>query len=128
MNFQETPSHATPNPKYYSDHLNKHNVLEHDASLSRTDAYFGSNHIFNETIFEETKVYWIGPILDAAMLANSKIARQIDSKAFNPTYKFTAQTEDFSLGEIAAPVIAFGDIDLGKVSRDLVEYFFGELP
>ena len=60
------------------------------------------------------------------MLANSKIARQIVSKAFNPTYTFTSTTEQFSLGEIAAPIIAFGNIESGTVNKTLVEYFFGE--
>jgi hypothetical protein len=61
------------------------------------------------------------------MLANSKVARQINSKAHNPTYTFTANTEQFSLGEVAAPIIAFGDIQAGTVNRSLVEYFFGKL-
>ena len=94
---------------------------------SRTDAFFGNNHAFNETIFEETKAYWTGPILDPEMLADSKVARQINSKAYNPTYTFNAKTEQFSLGEVAAPIIAFGDIQTGTVNRSLVEYFFGEL-
>jgi hypothetical protein len=96
-------------------------------SKSRSDAFFGNNHVFNETVFDETKKYWTGPILDANMLANSKLARQIDSKAYNPTYTFTSTMEQFSLGEIAAPIIAFGDMQNGKVNRTLVEYFFGEL-
>jgi len=58
------------------------------------------------------------------MLANSKIARQINSKAFNPQYKFTLKTEQFSLGEIAAPIIAFGNFTSGEVNRTMVEYFF----
>ncbi|CAG8941389.1 unnamed protein product [Penicillium salamii] len=114
-----------PNATYFTlDHLNRHNVLEHDASLSRADAYFGSNHIFNETIFNETKAYWTSETLTPAMLANSKIARQINSKAYNPNYKFTSKTEQFSLGEVAAPVIAFGNTQSGEVNRTLVEYFF----
>ncbi|KAF7626399.1 hypothetical protein AFLA_013791 [Aspergillus flavus NRRL3357] len=114
-----------PNATFFTlDQLNKHNLLEHDASLSRTDAYFGNNHVFNETIFEETKKYWTGPTLDANMLANGKLARQISSKAYNPTYTFTSSMEQFSLGEVAAPIIAFGDIQNGKVNRTLVEYFF----
>jgi hypothetical protein len=60
------------------------------------------------------------------MLANSKIARQINSKAFNPQYKFTSKTEQFSLGEVAAPVIAFGNSTSGEVNRTLVEYFFSQ--
>ncbi|KAL3482132.1 Chloroperoxidase [Aspergillus californicus] len=106
------------------DHLNRHNVLEHDASLSRADAYTGSNHIFNSTIFAQTTSFWTSETLTAAMLANSKIARQITSKAFNPTYTFTETTEQFSLGEVAAPIIVFGDMEGGTVERDLVVYFF----
>lgn len=60
------------------------------------------------------------------MLANSKLARQIESRAFNPTYTFTSDMEDFSIGEVAAPIIAFGDVETGTVDRELVEYFFGE--
>ncbi|GKT66197.1 sterigmatocystin biosynthesis peroxidase stcc protein [Colletotrichum tofieldiae] len=90
----------------------------------RTDAFFGSNHIFNQTIFDESRAYWTKDVLDADQLANSKIARQINSKAFNPNYTFTASVENFSLGEIAAPIIAFGDISAGTVNKTLVEYFF----
>jgi len=107
------------------DNLNRHNVLEHDASMSRSDAYYGNNHIFNSTIFAKTKAYWTKPILDATMLANGKLVRQIQSRASNPNYTFTSSMEEFSLGEVAAPVIAFGDIEHGRVNRSLVEYFFG---
>ncbi|KAI3317719.1 Cloroperoxidase [Xylariaceae sp. AK1471] len=114
-----------PNASYFTlEQLNRHNVLEHDASLSRSDAYFGNNHVFNQTVFDETRKYWVEPILTANMLANSKIARQVSSKAFNPTYTFTSITEEFSLGEVAAPVIAFGDMNTITVNKSLVEYFF----
>lgn len=94
---------------------------------SRADSYFGSNHIFNATVFAESRAFWTNSTLTADMLANSKIGRQIMSKAFNPTYKFTKSTENFSLGEIAAPIIVFGDMDAGTVERKLVEYFFCKL-
>lgn len=113
------------NATYFTlDHLNRHNVLEHDGSLSRADDYLGSNRIFNETVFNESRAYWTAEILTPDMLANSKIARQINSKAFNPQYKFTSKTEQFSLGEIAAPIIAFGNSTSGEVNRTLVEYLF----
>ncbi|KAF2254655.1 Cloroperoxidase [Trematosphaeria pertusa] len=116
-----------PNATFFTlDQLNRHNVLEHDASMSRTDAFFGNNHIFNQSVFDATRVYWTGSTLTADMLANGKIARQIESKAFNPNYTFTATTEQFSLGEVAAPIIVFGDMQSGTVERELVEYFFAE--
>ncbi|KAI1770090.1 Cloroperoxidase [Hypoxylon cercidicola] len=114
-----------PNATFFTlDQLNVHNVLEHDASLSRSDAFFGNNHVFNETIFNETRAYWTGPILDADMLANGKVARQLNSKAFNPNYTFTSTIEAFSIGEVIAPIVAFGDLDAATVNRTLVEYFF----
>ena len=134
------------------DQLNRHNVLEHDASLryvlfpsatakfskrkkhhrltfplSRLDAYYGNNHLFNPSTFASSKSFWTTSLLSAQQLANSKLARQIDSRAYNPDYTFTATMEQFSLGELAAPIIAFGDSEKGTADRALVEYFFGKL-
>ncbi|KAK4118850.1 Cloroperoxidase [Parathielavia appendiculata] len=122
---QAVIANPEPNATYFTlDHLNRHNVLEHDASLSRTDAFFGSNRVFNQTIFDQTRRYWPEPVITAAHMANAKVARQIDSKAFNPTYRFTDAVERFSLGEMAAPFVAFGDLEKATVNRTLVEYFF----
>ncbi|KAK4236148.1 heme-thiolate peroxidase [Achaetomium macrosporum] len=122
---QAVIANPEPNATFFTlDHLNRHNVLEHDASLSRTDAFFGSNHVFNQTIFDQTRRYWPEPVITTTHMANAKIARQIDSKAFNPTYRFTDAVEHFSLGEMAAPFIAFGDLENATVNRTLVEYFF----
>ncbi|KAG9959310.1 Cloroperoxidase, partial [Aureobasidium melanogenum] len=114
-----------PNATYFTlQQLNRHNVLEHDASLSRMDAYYGNNHIFDPEVFATTTRYWTNETLTAEMLANSKLARMIESRAFNPTYSFTETNEQFSLGEVAAPVIAFGDVAAVTVDRELVVYFF----
>jgi hypothetical protein len=116
-----------PNATFFTlDHLNRHNVLEHDASLSRSDAYFGSNHIFNQSIFDASKRYWTEKTITAKMMANSKISRQVESRAFNPEYAFGSSVEDFSIGEVSAPFVAFGDVNTGLVERDLVLYFFGK--
>lgn len=94
---------------------------------SRSDAYFGNNHVFNETIFNETRVYWTGPTLDRNMLANGKVARMVQSRASNPTYRFTSSNENFSLGEVLAPVVVFGDKEAVTVRKDFVDFFFGKL-
>ncbi|KAF9633280.1 Chloroperoxidase [Lasiodiplodia theobromae] len=122
---QAVIANPEPNATFFTlDNLNRHNVLEHDASLSRSDARFGNNHVFNQTIFDTSKVYWTDPVLTAQMLANSKIARQVESRAFNPDYTFTSTTEAFSLGEVAAPLIVFGDHEPATVNRSFIEYFF----
>ncbi|RDW73919.1 hypothetical protein BP5796_07361 [Coleophoma crateriformis] len=118
-------ANTEPNATFFTlDNLNRHNILEHDGSMSRSDAFFGNNHVFNQTIFDTTKVFWTEPILTPNQLANGKIARQLASKATNPNYTFTSTTEAFSLGEVAAPVIVFGDLPSATVNRSLVEFFF----
>jgi hypothetical protein len=92
---------------------------------SRIDAYYGNNHLYNPSVFATSKKFWTSSVLSAEQLANSKLFRQIDSRAFNPSYTFTATMEQFSLGELAAPIIAFGDSEAGTADRALVEYFFG---
>ncbi|ETS86815.1 hypothetical protein PFICI_00643 [Pestalotiopsis fici W106-1] len=122
---QAIVANPDPNATFFTlDQLNRHNILEHDASLSRSDAYFGNNHIFNQTIFDSTKVYWTAEVLTPQMLANSKIFRQIQSRAFNPDYSFSPMNEEFSLGEVAAPILVFGNMRTGEVNRSLVEYFY----
>lgn len=126
---QALVANPEPNATFFTlDQLNVHNLLEHDGSLSRADAYFGNNHVFNETIFTETMTYWDGEILTANTFAMSKIGRQASSKAKNPEYRFTSSVENFSLGEVSAPIIAFGDLATSTVNRSLVEYFFREFP
>jgi hypothetical protein len=107
------------------DQLNAHNVLEHDASLTRADAAFGNNHIFNASVYSSSRKWWTSEKVSVQMLANSKIVRQVESRALNPDYTLTAKTEELSLGEVAAPIIVFGDMDEGTVERGWMEYSFG---
>lgn len=95
------------------------------AELSRSDAYFGNHYVFNQTVFDRSREYWTAPIVTTDMLANTKLARQIESRAFNPTYTYPNKTNEASLLELAAPIAAFGDPDTGTLRRDFLEYFFG---
>lgn len=107
--------------------LSRHNILEHDASLSRQDAYFGDNHDFNQTIFDETRSYWPHPIIDIQAAARSRQARVNTSIATNPTYNMSELGLDFSYGETAAYILILGDKYSGKVNRSWVEYLFGKV-
>ncbi|KAL4931473.1 Chloroperoxidase [Aspergillus undulatus] len=66
--FQEA---LTTNPDksattFSLNHLSRHNVLEHDASISRQDYYFGENdnHSFDAAVFAETRSHWPHPVID----------------------------------------------------------------
>ncbi|KAF2132383.1 hypothetical protein P153DRAFT_354996 [Dothidotthia symphoricarpi CBS 119687] len=114
-----------PNATFFTlDQLNVHNILEHDGSLSRLDAFFGNNHVFNQKVFDTSRKWWTDRTITAKQLAHSKIYRQLESRSSNPNYTFTASVEEFSLGEVAAPIIVFGNMTAGTVRRDLVKFFF----
>ncbi|KAL4744671.1 hypothetical protein BDW72DRAFT_212277 [Aspergillus terricola var. indicus] len=124
--FQEA---MTTNPNanattFNLNHLSRHNILEHDASLSRQDAYFGDNHDFNQAVFDETRSYWPDHIIDVQAAALSREARVNTSKATNPNYSMSQLGEDFSYGETAAYLIVLGDKESGTVDRSWVEYMF----
>ncbi|KAF4624909.1 heme-thiolate peroxidase [Cudoniella acicularis] len=114
-----------PNATTFSlDNLDRHDILEHDASLSRGDFYFGDDHTFNQTIFDETRSYWTAPIIDVQMAANARLARVHTSNATNPTFGFTQLGQEFSFGESAAYILVLGDRVSGTVPRSWVEYLF----
>lgn len=107
------------------DHLGRHDILEHDASLSRQDTFFGDNLAFNQTIFNETRSHWQETI-DVPQAAAARLARVQTSNATNPSFGFTKVGQAFSLGESAAYIIVLGNTTSRTVERSRVEYLFGE--
>ncbi|KAL2172256.1 hypothetical protein VTG60DRAFT_6634 [Thermothelomyces hinnuleus] len=118
----------TTNPKNTStfslNDLGNHNILEHDASLSRADAYFGNVLQFNQTVFDETKTYWEGDTIDLRMAAKARLGRIKTSQATNPTYSMSELGDAFTYGESAAYVVVLGDKESRTVNRSWVEWFF----
>jgi len=118
----------TTNPKNQStfslNDLGNHGILEHDASLSRTDFYFGNTLQFNQTIYEETKSYWTEEIIDIKTAARARLGRIKTSQATNPTYAMSELGDAFTYGESAAYVVVLGDKISGTVKRSWVEWFF----
>lgn len=47
------------------------------------------------------------------------------AQAGNPEYNFSSSVENFSIGEILAPFIVFGDRDAVTVEKEKVLFFFG---
>lgn len=108
------------------DTLSRHNILEHDASLSRPDKYFSPDDFisFNATVFEKTKAEWTGDNIDIQMAANARIARINESKATNPDFAFSAVATQASASEGAAYMLGFGDRATNTAKKELVVYFF----
>ena len=90
---QAITTNPTPDATWFDLwHLGRPDMLEHDASLSRRDSYLGNASVFDQAAFDQTKSFWNGDTLNALMLTNSKIGRQLASRVSNPTYTFTEKT------------------------------------
>ncbi|EME41501.1 hypothetical protein DOTSEDRAFT_135407 [Dothistroma septosporum NZE10] len=97
---------SSPNPAAGSfdlDDLDEHNFpIEHDASLSRLDKYFGNNYAFNQKTWDATLSFFHGqtktttPTASKARYSNVK-----KSKANNPTSLYGPQQFILSSGETA---------------------------
>ncbi|KAK4451238.1 Chloroperoxidase [Podospora aff. communis PSN243] len=113
-----------PNATWFSlDHLTRHNVLEHDASLSRVDAFHGHADIFNEAAFKETLSFY-GDTVNVKSGAAAIIGRMKSCKATNPTYSLSDLGEAFILGETAAFIAILGDAESITAEKRMVEYLF----
>ncbi|KAE8306975.1 Chloroperoxidase [Aspergillus transmontanensis] len=124
--FQEalTTNPAENATTFSLNDLSRHNILEHDASLSRLDHYFGDNHDFNQKIFDQTRSYWPDPVISVQAAANAREARVKASNATNPTFALSELGLAFGYGETAAYIIILGNKTTGLVNRSWVEYLF----
>ncbi|KAK8033877.1 hypothetical protein PG991_003275 [Apiospora marii] len=106
-------------------HLIQHNAIEHDASLSRPDAFFSAHQdVFDPTVFAETRSHWPDPVINVRQAAAARLARMQTSNRTNPAFELNKAGEPASVAETAVYIIAFGDIEAGTVRREMVEYFF----
>lgn len=117
INFDEalvrtlgTPAFATSttgnSSTFNLDDIAKHNVIEHDGSLSRADfAVTGDAKTFNETVWSETRGYLeagaVESTVDYKTMASARSKRIATAQATNPTFNLTSSQVTVSLGESA---------------------------
>ncbi|KAL2860991.1 peroxidase family protein [Aspergillus lucknowensis] len=104
--------------------LGRHGILEHDISLSRSDAYFADPNPFNETVWAETESYFTTPMITVDQLAAARMGRLATSKATNPEHELSALADGFSWGECAAFFEIMADGTTGTVDKKFIEYWF----
>ncbi|KAL9940588.1 hypothetical protein V8E36_000076 [Tilletia maclaganii] len=115
--------------------LNQHGPIEGDASLSRSDYYFGGrNSNFNPTLFKTfqsfNKKYGKGKAT-VKSLAEYRFQRYQDSKASNPYFSFVFPRFFSSYGEAALVLNAFpsaakNTTGVSTDADDLVAFFQNE--
>uniref|UniRef100_L2FRC8 Chloroperoxidase-like protein n=1 Tax=Colletotrichum fructicola (strain Nara gc5) TaxID=1213859 RepID=L2FRC8_COLFN len=119
LNFNEslvrtlgTPAFATSTTgdanTFNLDDIAKHNVIEHDGSLSRADfAVTGDAKTFNQSVFDETYGYLTEGAaateekVNVATMATARSKRIATAQATNPSFNLTSSQVTVSLGESA---------------------------
>eukprot|EP01110_Echinostelium_bisporum_P010270 TRINITY_DN3555_c0_g2_i1.p1 TRINITY_DN3555_c0_g2~~TRINITY_DN3555_c0_g2_i1.p1 ORF type:complete len:172 (+),score=51.40 TRINITY_DN3555_c0_g2_i1:19-534(+) len=112
------------------DQLDNHDTIEHDASMTRDDLYFGDNHSLNKTLLSALIASSSdgGQTISLDDFANYQSVRQNNSKAYNPEFTFGGKQQTASAGEPALFLNVFGMQDesgMWRVPVDSVESVFG---
>lgn len=99
-------------------------VIEHDGSMTREDAYFGDALSFNETAWQRTLANWgDNEIISYAVAAAERTARFEYGAANNPEFNATFANQG-SLLEYALALSAFGSVTSGDGNKTLIVYLF----
>ncbi|KAK6212409.1 hypothetical protein LQW54_005362 [Pestalotiopsis sp. IQ-011] len=104
--------------------LGRHDILEHDISLSRSDAWFADQDPFNETVWAETASYFTTDFITVQQLADARMGRLATSQATNPNFTLSSLADGFSWGECATFFEILADGTTGTVNKTFIEYWF----
>ncbi|KAI9375899.1 Chloroperoxidase [Aspergillus egyptiacus] len=104
--------------------LGREQILEHDISLSRSDAYFADPNPFNETVWSETASYFTTPMITIQQVADARMGRLATSQQTNPEHSLSLLADAFSWGECASFFEIMADGTTGTVAREYIEYWF----
>ncbi|KAF2205890.1 Cloroperoxidase [Delitschia confertaspora ATCC 74209] len=107
--------------------LNKHNIIEHDGSLTREDYNVanGDVHTFHPRLFRQFLGY-LGDsgCVDLLAVARARWGRIQKEKERDSKFVFGAQQRYFSLSESASYWMLLKDPKTGKVPLEWVKIFF----
>jgi hypothetical protein len=101
-------------------------VLEHDASLSRNDFYFGNDHSFNGMIWGQTASHFTNSTISFANAAAARSTRIAAAAAVNPQFNMTATEHTNSYFESALYIGVFGNLRTGNAVTKWVEILFSK--
>ncbi|KAK5125344.1 hypothetical protein LTR85_000453 [Meristemomyces frigidus] len=120
---------SSPNPLAGSFDLNdldEHNFpIEHDASLSRQDAYFGNDYSFYNPNWQMVLSHYAGKTqTDIPTASAAKYSRVNNSMQINPTFTYGLREFILSYGETALYLQTMSDPVSGVANIDYIRSMF----
>jgi len=106
--------------------LDQHNFpIEHDASLSRQDAYFGNDYSFYNLNWQQVLNFYSGKTTtDIPTASRAKYSRVNDSMTRNPTFTYGPREFTLSYGETALYLQSMSDPVSGMAQVQYVRSLF----
>lgn len=105
--------------------LNRHNVIEHDGSLSRRDMYFDPSNRFDKPTFDAFIAYFgDATTISTADMANARARHALAMSRINPTFTLPESSVPLFLGEASLMLALWGSPSKPVANRAFLEYFF----
>jgi len=122
---------SSPNPlgaTFDLNDLDQHNFpIEHDASLSREDAFMGNDYAFNQNVFNQVLAYYEGMEETSIPVASkARYNRVENARAANPEFIYGVRQLVLSTGETALYLSTMGDPVTGVAPVKYVKSLFGK--
>nr|POF17963.1 putative sterigmatocystin biosynthesis peroxidase stcc [Quercus suber] len=120
---------SSPNPlggSFDLNDLDEHNFpIEHDASLSRQDAYFGNDYSFYDPNWKQVLSHFAGSNYTSIQTASdAKWARVNDSLSRNPEVVYGAREFILSYGETSLYLQSMGSAESGVTNVRYIRSMF----
>lgn len=107
--------------------LHTHNLIEHDGSLSRRDAYFDPSNRFDEETFDNFLGYFgNASILGVNETADARARHAFEMSKINPNFTLTEKAFPVAVGENLMMMFVWGSVEQPGANRTFFEYFFRE--
>jgi hypothetical protein len=103
----------------------KHNVIEHDGSLSRNDIFFRDNLNFDPKIWATTAAHFTEDVISIETAAKARADRVAAARAVNPKFNLTAPLLQNSYFETSLYLVTLGDRVNGNPPTKWVKILFG---
>ncbi|KKY18779.1 putative deoxyribonucleaserelated protein [Diplodia seriata] len=114
-----------PNATWFDlDMLQPHDVIEHDASMSRADVYFNPSNLFDADTFDSFLSFFgaNATFLSVNATAAARTRHAYAMSQINPEFNVTETNLPIMMGETALSILMWDDTP--GAERDLFEYFF----
>lgn len=108
--------------------LNAHNIIEHDASMSRRDAAVDPSNRFDPSTFQSFLDYFgNATVLTVNATGAARARHAYGMSKINPDMLVTTSNLPVMMGESALMLLSMGRVTDPNPKRELVEYFFSKL-